>query len=459
MSTTRRARPARPLLALSLLAVVLVGSTAPTSARADDDPLDVADAPTSVRRHVFRAEAALRRDENAEAVRILQDALRDDDDADHPAVLYRLGVYLLELDRPADAVPHLRRATELAPESLPCWAEYARAAYATGAYADAAAAFTRAHAVADDPDPLLRYYAGVAWVLADRPARAVDELAPLVASSLDTVPVEWVQALVSAAAAAEQPARADAGVRRLLREHADRPAAWSLASQQAQLTGDLSAAALRLQVADWLGDLGPADVRQLADLYGAAGLPRQAARTYQRLWPARPDLARQLAVSWLQAHEPDSARVVLREALGVGRGGGDGGGGDGGGGAPASRDADRDADDAAQLWMLLGDVEYTRDQHAAARAAYAEAASRDPSRARAWLMQGAASIELDDAAAAREALARASEFDATRSEARRLLAHLDRTAARARDGGPDLEQGGDPDGQRGGDRRGDRGDG
>ena len=439
-------RPASRLLALSLLAVALTAlaaSTAPTSARAADDPLDVADAPTSVRRHVFRAEAALRRDETAEAVRVLQDALRDDDDADHPAVLYRLGVYLLERDRPADAVPHLRRATELAPASLPCWAEYARAAYATGQYAAAAEAFARAHGVSDDPDPLLRYYAGVAWVLADQPARGVDELAPLVASSADTVPVEWVQALVSAAAAAEQPARADAGVRRLLRDHPDRPAAWSLASQQAQLTGDLPAAALRLQVADWLGDLGPADLRQLADLYGAAGLPRQAARTYQRLWPDRPDLARQLAVSWLQAHEPDSARVVLREALGVGDGGGDGGGGGGAAGHEAVREAIREAGDAAQLWMLLGDVEYSRDDHAAARAAYAEATTREPSRARAWLMQGAASIELDDDAAARAALARASEFDATRSEARRLREHLDRIAARARDGGPDMEQGGE----------------
>ncbi len=218
------------------------------------------------------------------------------------------------------------------------------------------------------------------------------------------MPRDWVQALVSAAAAADQPARAAAAVQRLVRDHPDARAAWLLASQQSQLAEDYAGAALRLQVADWLAPLAANDRRHLADLYGAAELPRLAARQYARLWPDDARLARPLAVSWLQAHEPDSARVVLEAAV---------------------------AGDAS-LWSLLGDVEYEAERWDAARRAYAAATVADDAAARAWLMLGACAVKLGDEAAARAALERAAGFARTASEARRLLGHLQGPAAPGR---------------------------
>jgi len=248
-------------------------------------------------------------------------------------------------------------------------------------------------------DPRLLYYSAISWVLADQPAAAVDILAPLVATVRDTVPQDWVRALVSAAAASGQPTRADQAVERLLHDHPEVRAAWILASQQAQLRDDISGAATRLQVADWIAPISLQETRRLADLFGAAGVPRKAARFYARLWPAEWDLARHLATAWLQAHEPDSSRVVLQAAL------------------------DREPDVA--MFMLLGDLEFGVERWEQARAAYARACDLDPLAGRARLMRGTSSLKLGDHESAREELSRALVSPDVAAEARRLLRYLD----------------------------------
>lgn len=406
---------------MACLALLIGALVAPAQAA---DPLDPAGAPAPVRRAVFRAEVALQQGDPEAAQALLAEALADGADRDHPALRYRLGVYLLELGRTEQALPHLRRASEQAPSAEAVWRDLGRAAYEVGDHAEAARAFARAHARAralhEDPahaghghpapDPLLRYYSGVAWVLADRPDSALAMLAPLVDAARDTVPQDWVRALVSAAAAAERPQRAAAGVERLLRDHPDRPAAWRLASQQAQLEGDLGLAAVRLQIADWLAPLPPRELPQLAELQAAAGAPRRAARVYARALAAGrrdPDpadrlgvsLVEPLAVAWLQAHEPDSARVVLEAELAV---------------RPRHR-----------LWMLLGDLEYGVQDWERAIDAYAEAAQLEPDQGRAWLMLGAAEVRRGRREQAAAHLQRAVADPATAAQARSLLRQLE----------------------------------
>lgn len=438
-----------------LLAVLVCGLGPVLPAPAEENPLDPAEAPPAVRRAVFRAEVAHTRSETEEAVRLLAEALAGGEDRDHPALRYRLGAYLLELGRAREAVPHLERAGQQAPGAEAVWLDYARATYETGAYPTAAAAFARAwrlqideaqahageHAEGESPgdhgsvghgdhhhegrggftapeasafrvaggghhqvDHGLMYYSAVAWILAEEAGRAVDILEPLVAAIPDTVPRAWVRALVSAAAVIEAPGRAEAGVRRLLRDHPDRPAVWSLASQQSQLQGDVPEAALRLQVSGWLSPLEGGEIMRLAELYGAAGSPRMAARRYARLWPADEDLARPLAVAWLRAHEPDSARVVLESALAA-------------------------APDAG-LSTLLGDVEFETQRWEEARRAYREAVELDPALGRAWLMQGVSSLKLGDETGARASLVRAAEIDESADQATSLLEYLDAVASR-----------------------------
>lgn len=388
-----------------LLCLLLPATVLPAA----NDPLDPTEATPAVRRAVFRAEAAHGRDQTAKAVRILTDALAAGDDRDHPSLRYRLGAYLLELERFHDAIDHMRRACELADDSKIAWRDYARAAYEIGEYETAAHAFTRAcdtgvhadHEVHADhvPDPTLMYYSAVSWILAGRPVKAVDILVPLIEAVRETVPCDWVRTLVSAAASCDQPASADRAVDRLMHEHPDDPTTWVLASQHAQIRDDLPTAAIRLQVADWLTPLPLKDIRRLAELFGAAGVPRLAARCYARLWPADPEPARPLAIAWMQAHEPDSARVVLHASL--------------------------DAEPDAAMWTLLGDLEYSVERWDEARQAFIRATSLDPVTAHAWLMQGACSLKLDEHATARPALNRAADLENTAPAARRLLHHLD----------------------------------
>lgn len=422
----RSARVVRRLLRCLLFGCLLAAPAPaqPAGQGGGHDLLDPAGASAPVRRAVFRAETLRGRGEIEAAQRVLVEALSDGPDHDHPALRYRLGSYLLELDRAAEALVHLRRAGQQAPRAEAVWRDLGRAAYTEGLHAEAAAAFGRAYRLARathtdpahaghahaPPDPLLLYYSGVAWVLADRPDSALAVLEPLVAAAADTVPQDWVRALVSAAAAAEKPLRANDGVVRLLRDHPERPAAWRLASQQAQLAGDVALAAVRLQVADWLDPLPPRELPQLAELHAAAGAPRRAARVYARAMAAgRSDpalgeqlgeaLVEPLAVTWLQAHEPDSARVVLRTELSK---------------RPTSK-----------LFMLLGDLEYGIQSWDEAADAYNRALALDPEHGRAWLMLGASDLRRGRREEAVAHLRRALADSGTAAQARSLLSQLE----------------------------------
>jgi predicted Zn-dependent protease len=381
------------------------------------DPLDPGAAPVPVRRAVFRAETAREDGNLEEARRILADALARGGSLDHPALRYRLGVYLLQLGKSTEALAQLEVASEQAPGASVVWRELARAAYQSDQHSVAAAAFIRAYRTQlieegsdrgtdpapDAPDRQLLYYGGVAWILADRPDSALAVLVPLVAAVPDTVPRAWVHALVSAAAGAGQPNLASQGVGRLLHDHPDDPDAWRLASQLAQLQDDIRQAAIHQQVAAWLTKLPDVESRRLAELQAAAGAPRLSARIYARLWDAgrgQADLGEPLAVSWLQAHEPDSARVVLETILA--------------------------RQPTARLFMLLGDLEYGIERWAAAAAAYGRVTELAPERGRAWLMLAASEIRAERIDAARTHLRRALQDPAVADEARRLLAQLDR---------------------------------
>ncbi len=102
----------------------------------------------------------------------------------------------------------------------------------------------------------------------------------------------------------------------------------------------------------------------------------------------------------MQAHEPDSARVVL--------------------------DLELAARPAARLFMLLGDLEYGVDRWDAAAAAYARAAELEPGNGRAWLMWGASEVRAGRYDEAMAHLRRAADDPAVADEARRLAAQLER---------------------------------
>jgi tetratricopeptide (TPR) repeat protein len=387
----------------SLLLVLMVVACA---AMAQDDPFDLRQAPSAARRAVFRAETAYNDGDRDRAIALLTEAVDAGGGADHPAVRHRLGVLLADAGRPLDALPHLRAAAEAAPDAAVAWRELGRAAYDAGRHAEAARAFERAG------DPGLDYYTGVSWLLADEPERALEQLAPLAAAAPDTVAQDLVQAVVAAAAEADRPAAADAAVDRLLADHPDRAAAWRLAAQQAQLADDLPTAAARLQVAAWLdrsAGLEPtaAQRRHLADLLAVTGDDRGAARVLTSLLDEAPGdaaLTDATAAAWRRAHDPDSARVVLRSALSL-------------------ADPETPATDRARWWLLLGDLDYDQRRWRPAAGSYERALAVQDDLARGWLMLGYCRLRLGETDAADAALARAMQFPETADQARGLRAN------------------------------------
>jgi len=411
-----------------LLVLGLAGSVVATALAASPDPFDLRSAPAAVRRAIFRAEIAVQRGDPQRGCEILTGALTAGHD--HPALHYRLGTCLLDLGRAQEAAAHLRTASAALPptavsaDAQALWCDLGRAEYESHAYVAAAQAFSRGYAIArrrshaessatgrtDQSEDLL-YFGATAWLLADQPDSALSRLVPLVEDAPDTVPQAWVRALVAAAAQADRPERAAAGVARMLHDHPAQPSAWTLASDLSQVAGHLREAAIRLQIAQWLAPAGDDDRRRLADLYVAAGVPRQAARLYEILWrDARADASLGLLVAgaWMRAHEPDSARTVLRDAL-----------------AHVEAGADTTA---VRILAMLGDLEYGERNWADAAIALRRVTGLAPERAASWLLLGAADLQLGLQVEARAALERAACDSAVAGRARRLLTYMARDA-------------------------------
>lgn len=277
------------------------------------------------------------------------------------------------------------------------------AAYELEKFSEAGDAFVQAYELTPDPAPEILYYAGVTLLMGQRVDQSLVVLERLLNEHRDGAELDWYQALISAGIQADQPARVNKFVDRLLADYSDDPKAWELSYQFAAGQEDYRAAAVSLTIAGYLRPLSHDELIQLGDIYAVISVPIQAARYYEQAM-AQPDADvetgrvkefERLATAWLGAHDYDRARATLNTALGQ--------------------------KETLGLLSLLGDLEYMDEDFAAALTAFGRATDLDPEFGRGWLMMGYCAVELGRRDEARRYLEKAAEFPDQSSGARSLL--------------------------------------
>lgn len=398
----------KALLVMILLALPAVGALAAEPA-VDADRLAVQtrlesgdDLSSRGRRVLFRAHTQQDAGDFQGAADLVTQWLTGDPGREHHLLRFNLALSFLELQRPTVALANLEKAVAREPRFARGWLRLGEAAYELQKYKRAGEAFAKAYDLSPERRPEILYYAGVSRLSGGEAPAAVADLTRLLDAHAEVAEVAWYQALCAAATEANQPGRAVPYLDQLLRAKPDDQAGWDLAYRFYAGQSDYETAATMLTVADYLNSLGRDESEQLGDLYGAIGVPLQAARYYERAFGGGaepgPDEYRKWATAWLSAHETDKAREVIRQALG--------------------------AKPTPKLWALLGDLEYTVEDYAAALAAFRSATDLDAEFGRGYLMMGYCALALGQDEVARGNLTQATKFADQAATARGLLAGL-----------------------------------
>ncbi len=327
----------RTLVLLPLVMVLVAGVCAAAAAAADQRAAVQAeiesgtDLPGRAREVLFRARTRLEGGDAAGAVAALDRWLEGHPDRDHHLLRFERALGRLALEQPDSALGDLRRAVALEPRFARAWLKLGEVAYGQGSYDLAAEGFGRGSALTPAPDPELRHYQGVCLVLAGKPDAAVRVLAQLVRDLRAHAELDWYRALISADLQSTRPGAAEPYLDGMVADFASDPEAWDLAAAYAASRQRYRAGAVYLTIEDYLEPLGPDKLRRLGDLYGACGVPLQAARCYERALAHAPVAAAEdtsavrrwrndqerLASFWLAAHRPDRARQGLQAAVAV----------------------------------------------------------------------------------------------------------------------------------------------
>jgi tetratricopeptide (TPR) repeat protein len=385
-----------------LLSVVVAGARAEPPNDAAERPtlqdlLDFSNAPTDVRRTLFRVQALEQRGRGGEALAVLRNHITRHPDGGDPLIRFHLGRLLAERGETAGALDPLRAAVAAEPRLWPAWRALGQAAYLEGRYEEAANAFLQAFRREPEPPAALAHYAAAGFLQAGAPQRARPLLEDLLSGRYGTPEPTWFRTYLAVVMELERPELATPAIRELVRLYPNLPEAWQLASQQAAACGDFERATVALQTLSFLRPLDREETLRLGDLYRAVGVPAVAARYYAALLAQRrdPDVVERLVTALVAAHEPDSALAALAEPLAE---------------APSAR-----------LWCLAGDIHYQQAAYDRARGDFERALALDPDLGRAHLMLGYCAWELHDRATAVRHLQAAERFPPQRRAAEEAL--------------------------------------
>ena len=389
-----------PLILLALLGAIVT---------ADADPSytsDITALPGSVRRALFEAQDLRDEGEYLAAAEVLENCLAKDADRDHPLLRFHLARALSLADRSADALEHYQAAIAMRPDFEDAWLGLGEVAYDLDRYREAADAFAKGFELAEEKDPRVLHYAAAAYLLAEDAERSLQIATSLVSGRHGEPELDWFRTLLAAALELDRPDRAEAAVERMVELYGEKAEAWELLYQYAAHGGDLRRAAVALTIVGYVRPLTRSELRQLGDLYMAIEIPRQASRFYEEALSdsAPPVDQERLATAYLAAHESDAALAVLERAL-------------------RQRSS-------AQLWSLMGDVRYLREEYEEAYRAFEQTAAADPARGRAYLMMGYCALKMDRPNVAIGHLETAAGFPDRERDARSLLERARRMSLR-----------------------------
>jgi tetratricopeptide (TPR) repeat protein len=298
------------------------------------------------------------------------DYLEKHPDRDHYLLRYHLAANLTLAEKLEEALENYQAAVAMEKFFRPGWLSLGEIAYSIDRYDIAAEAFIKGAELSTENSPHLIYYAAAAYVLDEKPAKAIPLLEDLTSGAYGPVKRDWFRALVSACLDLEDKVSGDRAISKLLKLFSDDPEAWFLAFQYAASTQDFQQAAVALTITGYLRPLTEDEESQLGDLYSVIGVPAQASLHYRNA-TVNGGTAKEferLASAYLAAHDTRSAMTVLNQAL--------------------------QDEPTYRLWSLLGDLYYIEKNYLKAYEAFEQCSALDEARGRPYLMMGYCKLEL-----------------------------------------------------------------
>jgi tetratricopeptide (TPR) repeat protein len=375
------------------------------SLRADEPGLerridDISDVPAEARLALFEAQQHRDEGDPQAAVDALVALLHEHPDMDHFLVRFHLAASWARRGDLEEALLQYERSVQMEPRFAQGWLNLGELSYNLGRYDLAASALLTGYETSEWKEPSVLFFAAAALVMDGRAEEAVPALETLVSGEHGDPKLEWHRALLMACLDLEDGEGGRAAVDRMLRQYGESADAWRLAFRYSAATGDYEQAAVALIIGGFLRELSLDEEMTLGDLLLAAGVPSRAAGHYEHALAdsgSTQDLER-LASAHLAAYEFDDALIALNRALAQ--------------------------EPTAQLWSLLGDLNFMSKEYESAFDAYANCVASDTTFARGYLMMGYCAMQLDRMADAIPPLERAARFPEQSGKASQLLAAL-----------------------------------
>jgi tetratricopeptide (TPR) repeat protein len=271
--------------------------------------------PLKVHKALYQAYQKLERGQPGQAAKRLSRFSELRPDLKHHRLSFMQGMLAYEAGDRKEALKHLKRAIRLYGCYDLAWRNLAVIHYELEHHEAAAKAALRAYALTKPQDRELLYQAGVFYLEGGQANKALPHLEQLAASA--NVEPGWLKALVRCYLELQQWGPAASAARRLLAMEPGDASIWRMAAGVELRRKRYRQAAADLEVAYRLAGPGSGECRQMANLYLAAELPKQAAVWYQKAMTGatKPEEHEKLANIYRQAGMLDKAIAAVQKAL------------------------------------------------------------------------------------------------------------------------------------------------
>ena len=335
--------------------------------------------------------------EYQKAEETLKDCLaRHPDNKDHIFELTLANVLLMN-NKKKEAVTHYLATLDLKPDCNPAWMNLGKIYYDLKEYQKAGNALIKGYETGEKKEPGTLFNACSAFLMADKKENAIPYLKVLVSGKLGSPKQEWVQSLLMVYIDLKLTKKAEQMLERLVDRYRDNPLWWRLSYQFYANQNDYEKAITSLIIYSYLTPLKRDEIILLGDLLGVIGLPLEAARYYEKAlgYDGKPEEYEKLISFLLAAHKLEKARKALNQAL--------------------------KKNPTANLWALLGQINYKQEKYEDGLQAFSQSAHLDPDNGEYPLMMGYCALQLEKKDKAMLALKKASQFPRQHKIARELL--------------------------------------
>lgn len=360
----------------------------------NDEKLEL---PPEVHRALYKAQQLMNKKEYLKTSEELKRFIHKHPKKNHYLIEFTLGNALAMAEKKKQALTHYRAALELKPDYNPAWMNLGKTYYDLKQYGSAGHALVKGYETSEEKQPEALFNACSAFLMAEEKEKAMPYLEILVSGKLGSPKHEWVQSLFMVYIDLKLTQKAEGMLKRLVNRDGDNPLWWHLSYQFYVTQNHYQKAITSLIIYSYLTPLKRDEIILLGDLFGAIGVPLEAARYYEQALESdgKPEEYEKLISFLLAGHRPEKAREMANRAI--------------------------NKNPTAKLWSLLGQIFYKQVRYDNAFQAFGQSARLDPKNGEYPLMMGYCALQLQDKDKALLALKKASQFPRQRKIAKELL--------------------------------------